>query len=67
MTHYRILATGEDSGLIEVVKNAETTSKLQLEAGGATMAFNKKYLLDWISKQNALSESIKISRVSLIV
>ena len=47
---------GEDYGMIEVINEAETASKLQLEAGGPTMAFNKKYLLEWLIKQNAYAD-----------
>lgn len=52
MTHYRIVATGHDSGVIEVVPKAETASQIQLKMGGATTAFKKGYLLEWLIQHN---------------
>jgi len=48
MTHYRILATDSNSGLIEVVPNAQTIFDIQMEQGGATAAFKSHYLKNWM-------------------
>jgi phosphatidylinositol kinase/protein kinase (PI-3 family) len=52
MTHYNILSTGTNTGLIQVVQNASTIFKIQMEHGGATAAFSTKYLLTWLSQNN---------------
>ena len=52
MTPYGILATGPDHGLIEVVNQCKTIVDIQMEQGGATAAFNKKCIYNWL-KDNA--------------
>jgi len=58
MSNYNIIATASKSGLIEVV-NARTIADIQMEQGGATQAFSKKYLLTWLSQQHSDEASLK--------
>eukprot|EP01114_Cavostelium_apophysatum_P013074 TRINITY_DN3086_c0_g2_i3.p1 TRINITY_DN3086_c0_g2~~TRINITY_DN3086_c0_g2_i3.p1 ORF type:complete len:907 (-),score=190.32 TRINITY_DN3086_c0_g2_i3:425-3145(-) len=58
MTHYRIITTGHNTGLIEVV-NAFTIFSIQMAQGGATAAFSTKYLHNWLTQQNSTSRSIE--------
>jgi len=46
------MCTGEEVGMIEVVRNAETVSKVQVAFGGSTAAFRDQPLDEWIRKQN---------------
>jgi phosphatidylinositol kinase/protein kinase (PI-3 family) len=55
MTPYGILATGPNHGLIEVVTNCKTIVDIQMEQGGATAAFNKKCIYNWL-KDNATDD-----------
>jgi hypothetical protein len=52
MTLYRVVATGENSGMIEVVPNSVTTATIQKEAGGVAGAFKKNSIVHWLSKHN---------------
>jgi len=45
--------------LIEVVNDASTMVKLQMEAGGSAQAFSKKYLFRWLEAQNPTLESLQ--------
>jgi phosphatidylinositol-4,5-bisphosphate 3-kinase catalytic subunit alpha/beta/delta len=53
MTPYRILTTGKNSGMIEVVLNAETTANIQKMAGGVAAAFSNKPLSNWLLEHNS--------------
>jgi hypothetical protein len=53
MTIYRCVATGWQTGMLEAVLNADTTAKIQKEAGGVTGAFNKKSITNWLEKHNS--------------
>jgi phosphatidylinositol-4,5-bisphosphate 3-kinase len=53
MTLYRCVATGWQTGMLEAVLNADTTAKIQKEAGGVTGAFNKKSITNWLEKHNS--------------
>jgi len=59
LTHYNIVSTGPNNGLIEVVQDARTIFDIQMEQGGATQAFSKKYLLTWLSQQHSDEASLK--------
>ncbi|XP_054839114.1 phosphatidylinositol 4,5-bisphosphate 3-kinase catalytic subunit beta isoform isoform X2 [Eublepharis macularius] len=52
---YGCLATGDHSGLIEVVSAAETIADIQLNSSNvaAAAAFNKDALLNWIKEYNS--------------
>src|SRR3990167_3882846 len=52
LTPYRVVATGKESGMIEVVLNAETTANIQKMAGGATAVFSTKPLTNWLFEYN---------------
>lgn len=57
MLHYNIISTGDLTGLIEVVNDAETIASIQSQQGGISKAFDKKYLLDWLRQQNQETSS----------
>ncbi|XP_035240996.1 phosphatidylinositol 4,5-bisphosphate 3-kinase catalytic subunit beta isoform [Anguilla anguilla] len=52
---YGCLATGDRSGLIEVVSAAETIANIQLTSSNvaAAAAFNKDALLNWLKEKNS--------------
>eukprot|EP01126_Amoeba_proteus_P039178 TRINITY_DN4116_c1_g2_i2.p1 TRINITY_DN4116_c1_g2~~TRINITY_DN4116_c1_g2_i2.p1 ORF type:complete len:244 (-),score=51.02 TRINITY_DN4116_c1_g2_i2:61-792(-) len=52
MTLYKVIATSPTSGMIEVVKNATTTAKIEKEAGGSFQSFSKYPLKRWIESHN---------------
>eukprot|EP01129_Flabellula_baltica_P007522 TRINITY_DN2937_c0_g1_i3.p1 TRINITY_DN2937_c0_g1~~TRINITY_DN2937_c0_g1_i3.p1 ORF type:complete len:1179 (-),score=257.23 TRINITY_DN2937_c0_g1_i3:21-3557(-) len=52
MNLYKVVATGYNVGMIQVVKNSKTIAKIQKEAGGATKVFNKKPLKNWLESMN---------------
>lgn len=51
---YGCLATGDRSGLIEVVSASETIANIQLTSSNvaAAAAFNKDALLNWLKSKN---------------
>lgn len=51
---YGCLATGDHSGLIEVVSKSETIADIQLNSSNvaAAAAFNKDALLNWLKENN---------------
>ncbi|KAL6038859.1 hypothetical protein STEG23_032590 [Scotinomys teguina] len=55
MLPYGCLATGDRSGLIEVVSTSETIADIQLNSSNvaATAAFNKDALLNWLKEYNS--------------
>ncbi|KAH0623997.1 hypothetical protein JD844_007246 [Phrynosoma platyrhinos] len=55
MLPYGCLATGDLSGLIEVVSTSETIADIQLNSSNvaATAAFNKDALLNWLKENNS--------------
>ncbi|XP_072249085.1 phosphatidylinositol 4,5-bisphosphate 3-kinase catalytic subunit beta isoform [Leuresthes tenuis] len=52
---YGCLATGDRTGLIEVVSSADTIANIQLTSSNvaATAAFNKDALLNWLKERNS--------------
>jgi len=52
LTPYQVVSTGNESGMIQVVLNAETTANIQKMAGGATAAFSSKPLTNWLMEHN---------------
>ena len=52
MKPYRVVVTGDQSGIIEVVINSETTSDIQKKYGGAFGALKKDPLLDFLKEHN---------------
>uniref|UniRef100_A0A4W4HAI9 phosphatidylinositol-4,5-bisphosphate 3-kinase n=1 Tax=Electrophorus electricus TaxID=8005 RepID=A0A4W4HAI9_ELEEL len=54
MVPYGCLSTGNKTGLIEVVKNADTIANIQRNSSNnaATAAFNKDALLNWLKSKN---------------
>lgn len=52
---YGCLATGDRTGLIEVVSSADTIANIQLTSSNvaAAAAFNKDALLNWLKERNS--------------
>ena len=55
MIPYGCLSTGSSIGMIEVVHDAETIAKLQ-KTKGATAAFAKNCIWDWLKEYHATDE-----------
>jgi phosphatidylinositol-4,5-bisphosphate 3-kinase len=49
---YACMALSPDCGIIEVVKNAATTSNINIELGGLRAVLNHTTLLKWLKKHN---------------
>lgn len=49
---YACMAIGDDNGLIEVVKNANTTSNINIELGGVRAVYSDATLVKWLKKHN---------------
>lgn len=58
MRTYRVVVTGDQSGIIECVPNSTTTSDIQTKYGGTLGALRKNTILDYINECNP-SESSK--------
>ena len=52
MNPYRVVVTGDQSGIIEVVSNSDTTADIQLKYGGPLGALKKTTLLDYLIDHN---------------
>lgn len=52
MSLYKCLPTGPSMGMIEVVPEAETTARIQKEAGGIMGAFKQTPLFNWLKSYN---------------
>lgn len=52
MSVYKCLPTGPNMGMIEVVMNAETSARIQKEAGGIIGAFKQTPLFNWLKSYN---------------
>lgn len=53
MSLYKCLPTGPAMGMIEVVPEAETTARIQKEAGGIMGAFKQTPLFNWLKSYNS--------------
>jgi hypothetical protein len=47
LTPYKVIATGEDQGMIEVVLNSATVANIQKAEGGVTGAFKQSTIVNW--------------------
>jgi phosphatidylinositol kinase/protein kinase (PI-3 family) len=57
VTCYDCIATGENSGLIEIVLNSKSTAEIQkAHGGGVTSAFKKTPLASWLKQNNRTPE-----------
>ncbi len=69
MSPYRVIATGDQTGMVEVVLNAETTAQINRERGGSVSVLQNDTLLKWLSAQcadeQALRDAIKRFTLSL--
>lgn len=55
---YRVLSTGEDQGLIELVKDSSTLRQIQTEHGLAG-SFKDKPLSEWLIRHNSSDSAWK--------
>jgi len=59
---YGVIATGGDTGLIEVVTSSNTIAKIQKKQGGASAVFKNEVLFEWFVEVNN-RENTKIKTV----
>jgi len=50
---YNVIATGADTGMIEVVTSSNTISKIQKEMSGVMGAFKDNVLKNWLEQKNS--------------
>eukprot|EP01113_Clastostelium_recurvatum_P032806 TRINITY_DN4264_c0_g1_i2.p1 TRINITY_DN4264_c0_g1~~TRINITY_DN4264_c0_g1_i2.p1 ORF type:complete len:1541 (+),score=313.05 TRINITY_DN4264_c0_g1_i2:38-4660(+) len=58
---YTVVPVSEDAGFIEVVQDAETFANIQKAAGGATAAFSKTPLYNWLCDANPSVDSFDMA------
>lgn len=61
MRTYRVVVTGDQSGIIECVPNSKTTSDIQTKYGGTLGALRKNTILDYITECNPSEYSKSIA------
>lgn len=49
---YKVMATGDQVGLIEVVLNSETTANINKQLGGALSVWKQETLTKWLKAEN---------------
>jgi len=58
---YGVIATGAETGMIEVVTSSNTLSKIQKQVAGASGAFNDECLAKWMKTYNPDEMTYKIA------
>eukprot|EP01126_Amoeba_proteus_P051292 TRINITY_DN6117_c0_g1_i22.p1 TRINITY_DN6117_c0_g1~~TRINITY_DN6117_c0_g1_i22.p1 ORF type:complete len:751 (+),score=168.27 TRINITY_DN6117_c0_g1_i22:90-2255(+) len=58
---YGVIATGAETGMIEVVLRSNTISKIQKQIGGAIGAFDDEILFKWLVEKNPGEASIQLA------
>ncbi len=66
MLVYGCVATGPDSGIIEVVSSSKTVASIQRAAGGSAAAFSETPLRDWLRTQNVGEDTFESARDNFI-
>lgn len=56
---YRVLSTGEDQGLVELVTESSTLRQIQTEHG-VTGSFKDKPLSEWLARHNSSDTAWKL-------
>lgn len=56
---YTCLALSPQCGLIEIVKNSNTTSNINIEYGGLRAVYNDSTLLKWLQKHNPTEKAFQ--------
>ena len=64
---YGCIATGDEIGMIEVVKNADTTANINKAAGGTKAVLKEDTLTRWLKGHNKTTEEFKKAQVSLYI
>lgn len=65
MSIYNVVATGYFQGMLEMVKNSETLATVHKLYGGATAAFSREPLKNWLEENCTLGESEYIQNFKL--
>ena len=63
---YGCIATGDEIGMIEVVKNADTTANINKAAGGTKAVLKEDTLTKWLKTHNNTPEAFKKAQVCII-
>jgi len=56
LSPYRVIATGSEVGMLEVVLNSETTASINREAGGSRSVLVKDTIAKWLKEKNSVTE-----------
>ena len=64
---YGCIATGDEIGMIEVVKNADTTANINKAAGGTKAVLKEDTLTKWLKTHNNTPEAFKKAQVCIIL
>lgn len=62
LSPYRVIVTGDQLGMLEVVLNAETTAGINREEGGAVSVLSKDVLTKWLKEQNPGEEAFQAAQ-----
>ena len=64
---YGCIATGDEIGMIEVVKNAETTANINKLAGGTKAVLKEDTLTKWLKQNNKSAEDFKKAQDTFVL
>ena len=55
MSIYNVISTGDQEGMLEIVRNSATVAQIHKEQGGALQSFKKECIRDWIINNQVTS------------
>lgn len=59
---YGVIPTGAETGMVEVVTNSNTVSKIQKEMAGSSLgAFDDTVLFAWLQRENPDVQNLKVA------
>lgn len=66
LTPYQCVTTGYELGMLEIVKESETTANIQVKYGGKFGALQKNTLLEWLKENSKGEEGMAKSRENFV-
>lgn len=64
---YSCLALSPECGIIEIVKNSNTTSNINIESGGLRAVYNDSTLLKWLKKHNPSEKALNKAKENFLL
>ena len=66
LTPYKCVTTGYELGMLEIVKESETTANIQVKYGGKFGALQKNTLLEWLKENSTGAEGVAKARENFV-